>query len=403
MQKIISDINKQFFDFIAEHLGDDPDSLRLKYSRRTDLGFDINFAILQIQCRQKHKLKIPEILANSEFLFPNELSAEQCTAEQIAKFHSTLFNSDDNVLDMTAGLCIDAFYISQKVKSLTAIELNPEIASIDALNMSKMAQNVSVISCNSIDYISITANKYDSVFIDPARRAENGFRIYAISDCQPNVIALLDSISRISSRLIIKASPMLDITQSLRELHNVTNVYIVALRNECKELLFCIDFIEKIKPVTIHTINFSTDSVERFNYLLEDLSTEVSSAIPEPEQYLYEPNVCVMKTNAFGLLSSHFNIDALHANTHLFISSRFIADFPGRKFRINEILPYHSSEIKSFSRHYPAANIAVRNFPLTASQLKKKLKVSDGGDVYLFGVTLCDGSQALIICSKAVG
>jgi hypothetical protein len=217
------------------------------------------------------------------------------------------------------------------------------------------------------------------------------------------VIALLDSISRISPRLIIKASPMLDITQSLRELHNVTDVYIVALRNECKELLFCIDFIEKIKPVSVHTINFSTNSVERFSYLLDDLSTEVSSAIPEPGQNLYEPNACVMKTNAFGLLSSHFNLDALHANTHLFISSRFIADFPGRKFRINEILPYHSSEIKSFSRHYPAANIAVRNFPFTASQLKKKLKVSDGGDVYLFGVTLCDGSQALIVCRKAVG
>ena len=393
--------NAEYIEFIDKNLNADVNALRLK--NYSNITFDVKFAILQIECKNRIKKKLPELFANSSFLFPSTLSTEQCTAQQIAQFHASLLKDSDSVLDMTAGLCIDTYYISSKVKNVTAIEINEATANISAFNMSNLTDNVHVICDDCVKYIHDCKERFEAVFIDPARRGDNNTRLFGLADCLPNAIELMPQIAKITNNLYIKASSMIDISQSIRALQfKTSDIWVVGVNNECKELLLKVDFT-LTSPITpnIHTINFEQNHTQSLSksFTTNTISTQCKQ--PAVNQYIYEPNRCIMKAQIFDVLETHYHVSQINRNSHLFISEDYISNFPGRKFRIIEITPFKSKEIKTLKNKHPQINVSVRNFKLSAEELKKKLKVKDGGDLYLFGTTDYENNAILIICEKA--
>ena len=406
MQLNVADhiINDSFFDYISKNI-DCNDTSRL-ILKRENVDFDKKFAVLQIECRNKTKNKLPEILKFEKYLFPKSISAEQCTPEQVAKFHGELFAGCHHVLDMTMGLGVDSFYIAQNANTVTSLEIDREIAEIGKFNFSHMAHNITVINADSVDFISNCSEFFSSIFIDPARRDANNKRMFGFADCMPNVIDLLPHIKRCTNRLIIKASPMLDISKSILELQFVTDIWILGIKNSCKELLFSLDFSQnaEIKAVNIHAINF--DSIIRrtdFQHLSTPDSPDNHFATPSEGNILFEPNACIMKSGRTSqLLSLYPSLEKIDVSSHLFLVSdaNQLSQLPGRCFTIDKVIPFKDKELKQL-RVYKELNVATRNFKLTAEQLKSRLRVKDGGNNYLFGTTLHNGDMVLLLCAKA--
>ena len=405
-------INDNFFTFIEEHEDDDVEKLRLK--RFSNHDFDTSFAITQIECRKKIRKKLPEIYGKKRFLFPSVLSTEQCTSEVVAKYHATIIGEVDSFLDMTGGLCIDDYYIADNVKELLSIEKNEHTADISRYNMSEIRNNISVISGDSAEYLRGDVRRYDAIYIDPARRGINQSRMFGLSDCEPNIIPLLSLIKSHTDVLYVKASPMLDITQMLREVSDVTDIWVISLRNECKELFFKLDFalnkrftIEEsadniYKSPKVHCINFvDENTMQELNYsYLRDKTTSDIIISDCVKQYIYEPNASIMKANAFGEVCSRYKVDKVAVNSHLFTSGELVHDFPGRIFQVEDVIPFKDNLLKKALKGIKRINVSVRNFKLTAEQLKKRLKVCDGGSKYLFGTTDAGGEMKVLLCSK---
>lgn len=405
-------INDNFFTFIEEHEDDDVEKLRLK--RFSNHDFDTSFAITQIECRKKIRKKLPEIYGKKRFLFPSVLSTEQCTSEVVAKYHATIIGEVDSFLDMTGGLCIDDYYIADNVKELLSIEKNEHTADISRYNMSEMRKNISVISGDSAEYLRGDVRRYDAIYIDPARRGVNQSRMFGLSDCEPNIIPLLSLIKSHTDVLYVKASPMLDITQMLRDVSDVTDIWVISLRNECKELFFKLDFalnkrftIEEsadniYESPKVHCINFvDENTMQELNYsYLRDKTTSDIIISDCVKQYIYEPNASIMKANAFGEVCSRYKVDKVAVNSHLFTSGELVHDFPGRIFQVEDVIPFKDNLLKKALKGIKRINVSVRNFKLTAEQLKKRLKVCDGGSKYLFGTTDAGGEMKVLLCSK---
>ena len=405
-------INDNFFTFIEEHEDDDVEKLRLK--RFSNHDFDTSFAITQIECRKKIRKKLPEIYGKKRFLFPSVLSTEQCTSEVVAKYHATIIGEVDSFLDMTGGLCIDDYYIADNVKELLSIEKNEHTTDISRYNMSEMRKNISVISGDSAEYLRGDVRRYDAIYIDPARRGVNQSRMFGLSDCEPNIIPLLSLIKSHTDVLYVKASPMLDITQMLREVSDVTDIWVISLRNECKELFFKLDFalnkrftIEEsadniYESPKVHCINFvDENTMQELNYsYLRDKTTSDIIISDCVKQYIYEPNASIMKANAFDEVCSRYKVDKVAVNSHLFTSGELVHDFPGRVVEGEDVIPFKDNLLKKALKGIKRINVSVRNFKLTAEQLKKRLKVCDGGSKYLFGTTDAGGEMKVLLCSK---
>ena len=398
-------INDAFFDFIDKHSTCDTAKLLLsKSNNATD--FDLKFAVMQIHCRQRITKKLPQIVRLKHFLFPSALATEQCTCQVVAQFHSTLFEGMHSVADLTAGLGIDDYYIAQQVKTLTSVEITQLLATTLRHNMGLYRPNVTVVNADASTWLGqAIANglRFDAVFIDPARRGENDRRIYSLTDCQPNVLQLLDPIKHITDTLFIKASPMYDVAQCISEVPGITHIWIVAVNNECKELLLrtSLDANSNLeKKVTINTLNFENeDSPQSLTLSIPRSNTPPIKYCDRILTFLYEPNCCIMKAQAFNELTAIYDqLLKLSVNTHLFTADTAYTDFPGRSFKVIETIPFKSSCIKQVRAKYPKANISTRNFRLSAQELKKKLKIDDGGDIYIFATT--SGSDNLLVITK---
>ncbi len=384
------------------------DTARLMLKSEPGLPFSKALAVTQIECRRRARGKIPGLLAHREFVFPKPISAEQCTHERVAQLHASLLSGAGSVLDMTMGLGVDAYYVSQRVGSVTAIELDPDIAAAGAMNMARLAPNVRVVNADCAEYVSgHSGAHFDAAFIDPARRGECNRRLYGLADCLPNVLELLPSIAAIAQRLLIKASPMIDVTQSMRDLGpQLTDVWAVSVRGECKELLFDLDLAAAeahSAAVTLHALNFVADGTEQaFDCLAGQISAaemEMATAV-EPGIMLYEPNASVMKIGAFGAVAARYGVSQLARDSHLYVSREAVDGFPGRRFVVDEVVPLCGREIKRIARTGGKLNVAVRNWRMSADELKKRLRVTDGGDRYAFATTLAGGSAVLIMCHK---
>lgn len=400
-------IGDEFFNYIDQHI--DSDTTRLLLSAK-DCKFDLKFAILQIECRKQIAKKVPALAALKHFIYPTSLSTEQCTCQVVAKFHASLLSWASEILDLTAGLGIDDYYIAAEVKYLTSVEKSPIIAAALRHNMTEYRSNITVVNDDACHYIAnaaATARHFDAIFIDPARRDKLDRRTYGLQDCEPDVMAMLDHMKSISRKLYIKASPMLDITQLAHSVPHLVSIYVVGVDNECKEVLLCLDFNAPAlnTDVAIKTINFenSGESCQELDFSYNDARELPVSYNTDVLSYIYEPNCCIMKSGAFPIVSREFpQLFKLGPSTHMFTSETLYNDFPGRKFSVIETIPFKERYIKQLAKRYPKANISTRNFKLKPQEIKKKLKIQDGGDIYIFAVTLQDKEQNLIITRKII-
>lgn len=393
-------VDDAMFSYIASNA--DADTVKLLLKAEPSLTFDKSFAITQIECRRGARSKIPTLLQDSHFLFPKAISAEQCTHQLVAQFHARQVGTISHLLDMTMGLGVDTFHFAQCASRVTAIELDAEIAAVGQFNFSRLAPNVNVVNADSVEYLNKldSDTRFDAIFIDPARRGDSGKRLYGLADCMPNVLELLPAIKRHTPLLYIKASPMLDVTRSIHDLGPyLTHVWAVSIKNECKELFFKLDFNAQPQHVELCALNHD-NSWNEFHAHLFPTAATVTFATPATGDYLLEPNASVMKLGCFNSLIQQFRVNPIATNSHLFISPGPLPSFPGRQFSILQVIPFKNKEIKQLASQHRQLNITTRNFRLTPDQLKKRLGVNDGGDLYLLATTLACGQQTLLLCRK---
>lgn len=397
-------ITDNFKEFIQKYEQENPIKLRLKNFH--DLDFDISFAIDQIESRQKIKAKLPLWSQNKQLLFPSVLSVEQASSEDTALYKRHIINKKyKSICDLTGGLGIDSYYLASSADKVTYVERNSLYCDIAKYNFNILKQkNIEVIHSDCKQFINECNENFNACYIDPARRSLENKRLYDLHDCEPDIIDFQNIILEKTPVILLKASPMIDISRALQDLRFVCEVHIISVRNECKELFFIMDRNSSTNKVAIHCINLNNGNhSEKFTFILE----EEKQLPPVPfissiQKYLYEPNLSILKAGAFKSVTVSFPVNKLHKNSHLYTSNEFLEGFPGRIFTVENVLPFSGKVAKKISTMYPFANITSRNFPMSSDELRKKVKIKDGGDIYIFATTLNPDKKVLIICKKNV-
>ena len=353
----------------------------------------------QVLSRKKIQKKLPTLFNCNEIIFPISLSLEQSSSEITANYKAHLVKGK-TFIDLTTGMGIDSLFFAKQFEKGILIERNKELAEIDLHNFFVLNQtNVEIaVGIDSIDFINQFNEQVDLIYIDPARRNEQGNKVVSLTEYEPNVVSILNKLFTISSNILIKTSPLLDISKAIAELKFVKQVHVISVENECKELIFHLEkeFTDEIK---ISTINFDNKENQVFEYLLKD-EKESNSEYSEPLNYLYEPNASIMKAGAFKIIGQQLGINKLHQHTHLYTSENLVKNFPGRTFKIEAISKFDKKEIAKIIPEMKA-NIAVRNFPISTNEVKKKLGIKDGGAVYLFVTTNFKNEKIVIFNKKA--
>lgn len=385
--------------FIKEHAGDDLNRLLLSAARYP--GIDVPYAAGQIACRRQIRQKLPSWYALDELVFPSATAAEQCSSEQTAVYKQRLVDETAHVCDLTGGLGTDSFFLSRKAGRLTYIERQEKYCEAARRNFAALgAENIDVREGDARLLLPGLPPSIDVFYIDPDRRARGGKRTFALRECEPDLTDLLPALLERAPKVIAKLSPMADLRQSLSLLAGTTQIHVLSLRNDCKELLFVIERESLAAAPPVHCIHFTAERKEEsftFDFREEkNTSAPIADAV---ETWLFEPNSSILKAGAFRSLT-RLGIRKLHASSHLYTSGRPTEDFPGRRFVVEDVLPFNNKLRKSLRSSIPRAHIAVRNFPLTADELRKSVGIADGGEIYLFATTLHDNTKALIVCRK---
>ena len=385
----LDNITKQY---IRENLNVDVPTLALK---KAPVGTDVSLALRQIAARQLLQKKVPQWAENEDLLFPAHLSIEQCSSEASAQYKAGLLQGQ-SFADLTGGLGIDTYYISQHFLQSDYVEQKTELCDLAKHNFSTLNVNVKVWNESAEDYLKQCKLK-DCIYIDPARRDEYGRKTVSIADCTPNVIDLQETLLQKAEKVMIKLSPMLDISKALEELHHVSQVHVVAVANECKELNFILERGFQGEPQFV-CVNLMTSQPE-LRFTLKEERNCPSRLADGVLNYLYEPNPAVMKAGCFGLLTKCFAVFKLHKNSNLYTSEQLVHDFPGRIFEVEGWATYNKKVKQTLLSDVEKASVAVRNFPLSVAELRKALKISDGADTYIFATTL-KGEKKVIIRTK---
>lgn len=398
-------LNEATRDFIRQHL--DADVRRLALQGGRDPEVDLPLALEQIAGRQKARTKIPSWAAIDGILYPPHLSMEQCSSERTARYKAQMAGKGNLFVDLTAGFGVDAAFIAKGFSKAVCMERQERLCSIISKNFKTLGlPQVKVVCGDSMAFLH-QMDHADLLFIDPARRDEHGARTFGIADCTPNVLEMMDEMTVKADRIIIKLSPMLDWRKAVEDIGSgVRSVHIVSVDYECKELLIEVKSEErKVQSSTpalrlVCTNLLSDGREERF---------EIDAKAPVPTQttgfaelggFLFEPNASIMKAGCFAQLSERFGISQLDSNSHLFVSDTDIKDFPGRRFVIDKTTSMNKRDLKEVLTGTSRANIAVRNFPMTVAELRKRLKLQDGGDVYIFATTVANQGHRLFVCRK---
>ncbi len=388
-------------DFIHEHINDDTAELLLAARKYPDI--DVPFVVEQIEARRRLKGKLPEWYENKDIIMGGRVPAEQCSSELTARYKQSIVKGE-SLCDMTGGMGVDFWYMSEGMERAIYTERNEELCSIAKHNF-QVLQTLRpeyVIRCG--DGRELPIPSVDIIYLDPARRAGDGSRVYAMEDCEPNIVEWQDELLKHAKMVLVKLSPMVDLTDVLRKLKGVKELHIVGVKNECKEVLVkahALDDSACAGCVEVHCVDFLTSG--KIEYVFSLLGgMEISLTDGGVKRHLYEPDVTLMKAGAFGSLCARYPVWQLDVDTHLMTSDEWIPEFPGRVFEVEEMIPFSSKVLKRLKKEIPQANIAVRNFVMTADELRKKTGIKDGGEVYLFGAKVKDMGQMLLICRKKV-
>lgn len=385
--------------FIQEHLNDNTDKLLLNASRYP--GIDVPYAVCQISARRQIKDKLPSWFTNDDIIYPSRLSTEQCSSETTARYKQRLIIGDC-ICDLTGGLGIDSYYFAQKAKKVIYIERFPDYCAAATSNFHVLGiNNVEIQNADAKELINTL--KADTFYIDPARRADGNKRVFALTDCEPDVLQLKPILLENARRIIVKISPMADINETLRLLPETSEVHILSVKNECKELLFVLEnnlFIPQ-NQVTIHAVNYDTNgNCQVFTFTPEEEKTAELHTTATIQKYLYEPHAALLKSGAFKLTAIRFGLQKLHRHSHLYTSDTICPDFPGRRFIVHDIFEFSGKLLKQLHKTIPQANLTTRNFNLSVADLRKRSGIREGGDIYLLATTLNNNRQVLLSCRK---
>ena len=445
-------MNQATQDFIRQHQDDDVRQLAFLGSKYPEV--DMPFALDQIRGRKMARVKLPRWASLEGIIYPPHISMEQCSSESTALYKAELaarllglpvsssFSEEIGFVDLTGGFGVDFSYIAARlgVKSMY-VERQAHLCEAAKENFGRLGlKNAIVKNGDGIEVLHSFLSKKDDaasaddslgiiydqplsllktklglkiIFIDPARRDDAGNKVVSLKDCTPDVTVLQEEMLSKADYVIIKLSPMLDWHRAISELSHVREVHIISVNNECKELLLVLSArnmgdmeassadgeVKHAGNLRIYCVNdaqsFVCDELD-----MESSPVRIAPPVLEEMQYLYEPNASLMKAGCFGVLSDRYDARMLSKNSHLFVSQAPIEAFPGRSFRIIAISSFNKKELKRHLSGITKANIATRNFPLSVAELRKRLKLKDGGETYIFATTLSNESHVLMITEK---
>lgn len=393
-------------EFIREHRHDDVRQLALQAARYPDI--DMQLALQQIAGWQTACTKLPEWAATDGIVYPPRLSMEQCSSEATAKYKAKVLDpTPSTIIDLTGGFGVDFSYMARGFQKAVYVERLPHLCEAARHNFQLLGlENAEVVCGDGVEYLKNLPSPFNAqspltIYLDPARRDENGKKTYAISDCTPDAVALKDLLLEKAGRVMIKLSPMLDWHKAVDDLGEVVEVHIVSVDNECKELLLVLAK-NPAAPLRVVCTNIRHDTeTELFEFFPsnDNLSIPLFPALRERD-FLYEPNASIMKAGCFAEVAHRFGVQPTGSNSHLFLSPQFLPDFPGRKFQIEKVTSMNKKELKHVIGGLTKANITVRNFPLSVAELRKRLKLADGGDTYIFATTLGEKDHVLLITKQ---
>lgn len=436
-------MNQATQDFIRQHQDDDVRQLAFLGSKYPEV--DMPFALDQIRGRKMARVKLPRWASLEGIIYPPHISMEQCSSESTALYKAELAarllglpasssgtemkaENEIEFVDLTGGFGVDFSYIAARlgVKSMY-VERQAHLCEAAKENFGRLGLKNAIVkngdgievlhsfhpkkkdAVSADDSLGITYDQPRSllktnlglkiIFIDPARRDDAGNKVVSLKDCTPDVTVLQEELLSKADYVIIKLSPMLDWHRAISELSHVREVHIISVNNECKELLLVLSARNMGENLRIYCINdaqsFVCDELD-----MESSQVKIAPSTLEEMQYLYEPNASLMKAGCFGVLSGRYDARMLSKNSHLFVSQAPIEAFPGRSFRIIAVSSFNKKELKRHLSGITKANIATRNFPLSVAELRKRLKLKDGGETYIFATTLSDDSHVLVITEK---
>jgi len=373
-------------------------ALALQRSRYKHLSDDEwRWMLQQVEGRERTADKLPAFAAIDDWWYPIRLSCEQCSSEITARYKASLIANDQKLMaDLTGGYGVDTYFLSEHFTHTDYIEQNAELCRIAAHNFSLQHLDISIQNSTAEAFLK-TAGQYDLIYLDPARRDSHGGKVFRLEDCTPNVVELLPTLlSHLmpQGRIMLKLSPMLDITQAVKELSAISlqwSVYVVAVRNEVKEILLLSHQPSVVSPQTITAIDLA-EPEKAFSFTREE-EREVNFKFQISNfKFIYEPNAAILKAGAYKLVAQRFGLQKLDVNTHLYVSDTLIENFTGRIWQIKSQITNHKLQIEH-------ANVLTRNYPLTPEQLKKKLKLKDGGETYIIGCRV-NGKPSLFTAQR---
>jgi hypothetical protein len=392
---LIALLHTEVQEWLRLHEHSDPAKLLLKGESVGDVPLPV--LVDQLISRRKAKEKLPTWYTREGVLFPPPLSLEQASSELTGSFKARLVQGNA-LADLTGGCGVDAYFLSHSFKEVHYVEQQEPLAEIARHNFPLLGKaHIQVHHSTAQAFLEEFAKPLDLIYLDPARRKE-GAKVFFLADCEPDVAALIPLMLERAAQVLIKTSPVLDISAALHDLPGTTGVWVVAVDNEVKEVLYLVER-EANTPPRIHAIHLYKGKEERFAFTQEEEGS-ATARFSLPKEYLFEPNAAVLKAGAFKSIGLAYGLEKLHPHTHLYTADHPVGDFPGRRFRIVSQLRVDKKAVKAMLPE-GKANLSIRNFPMKTEDLRKKLQLKEGGPHYLFATTLMDGSRQLLVCEKA--
>jgi hypothetical protein len=385
-------------EFIRQHQYRNPAELMLQASRYP--GLPVAELVKQIQARQKASDKLPTWVANPDVVFPVAVSVEQSSSEATAAYKASLV-SGSLLIDLTGGFGVDSFFFAKQFDSVVHVEQNSDLSEVAAHNFRLLgADNIETVNSTAECFLQTFAGQADVIYLDPARRGERSEKVHLLQDCEPDVLKLLPVLLQKANTVLLKTSPMLDIDLALEQLGTVAQVWVVALHNECKEVLYLITQ-QAAGETERHAVNLLPDGHKQEITFTKAQEEDATVSYADPQAFLYEPNAAILKSGAYRSVASQYGLQKLHPNSHLYTSATLMPDFPGRSFSCQGVGRYNKKELLA---RLPSrkANITVRNFPESVADIRKKTGIKEGGMDYLFFTTDMHQKPVVIFCRKAI-
>lgn len=378
------------------------DKLALMLASRHEEG--ASYILQQVEGWQRLRHKVPSWAKVEDLEYPPRLALEQCSGEAAALYKAqvvrALFAHENGLtkcmVDLTGGLGVDFSFVAREFDSAVYVERQEGLCELARHNFPLLGlKHAQVVCADGVDYLKNMTHGVDLIFLDPARRNAAGRKTVLIEDCEPDVCGLAETLLSHARYVVVKLSPMLDIAAAIRALGCVHQVHVVGHGGECKDLLLV------LKQGTAHPRTFVCDNGSTFSFTAHDEATAMPQYAAQVGTYLYEPGAAAMKAGAFKWMGVHYGLKKLHPNSHLYTADVAVeGDFPGRAFKVEQVLGFGKDDVKQLRKVAPKANLTVRNFPATVDVLRKKLKIKEGGDKFIFATTTADNQHVMVVCRK---